>query len=135
MTIAFDTNVLIHSCDGSNPERQSKALTVLSTDDDAILCWQVAVEFIAASRKLAERGMTTKQAWERLDRFRETFRLVFPSSAVLAQARQLHIEQHWSFWDGLIVAACLDAGVTRLYSEDLPGRKPPNGLEIINPFA
>ena len=35
----------------------------------------------------------------------------------------------------MLVAACLDAGVTRLYSEDLPARKPPPPLEIINPFA
>jgi predicted nucleic acid-binding protein len=37
--------------------------------------------------------------------------------------------------DAPITAACLDAGVTRLYSEDLPGRKPPQPLEILNPFA
>lgn len=37
--------------------------------------------------------------------------------------------------DELYDAACLDAGVTRLYSEDLPGRPPPEGLEIVNPFA
>jgi predicted nucleic acid-binding protein len=34
-----------------------------------------------------------------------------------------------------IVGACLEAGVTRLYSEDLPGGRPPAPLEIINPFA
>jgi len=54
---------------------------------------------------------------------------------VLERARSLHGEQQWPFWDAMIAAACLDAGVTRLYSEDLPGRKPPEGLEIINPFA
>jgi predicted nucleic acid-binding protein len=35
----------------------------------------------------------------------------------------------------MIVAACLECGVTRLYSEDLPGRPVPAPLEIINPFA
>jgi len=35
----------------------------------------------------------------------------------------------------MIAAASLEAGVTRLCSEDLPGRTPPDGLEIINPFA
>ena len=54
---------------------------------------------------------------------------------VLIRAYSLHVDQRWSFWDALIAAACLDAGVTRLYTEDLPGRTPPDGLEIINPFA
>lgn len=135
MTIAFDTNVLIYSCDGTEPERQAKALAILATDDEAILFWQVAVEFIAASRKLADRGMTNQQAWERLDRFQHAFRLVLPTPRVLEGARKLHVERQSTFWDALIVAACLEAGVTRLYSEDLPGRAPPEGLEIINPFA
>jgi predicted nucleic acid-binding protein len=59
---------------------------------------------------------------------------VYPTRAVLARAEALHIGQ-WSFWDAMIVAACQDAGVTRLYSEDLPGSAPPEGLEIVNPFA
>jgi len=61
--------------------------------------------------------------------------LRIPSAEMLGQARRLHVEQHWSNWDALLVAACIDAGVKRLYSEDLPGRSPPQGLEIINPFA
>lgn len=34
----------------------------------------------------------------------------------------------------MLVGAAMDAGVTRLYSEHLPGRKA-EGIEIINPFA
>jgi predicted nucleic acid-binding protein len=37
--------------------------------------------------------------------------------------------------DALIAAACIEAGVTRLYSEDLPGSQAPAGLEVVNPFA
>ena len=59
---------------------------------------------------------------------------MLPASSVLDRARSLHVDHQWSFWDAMIVAACLEAGVTRLYSEDLPGRKPPEGLEIVNPF-
>jgi predicted nucleic acid-binding protein len=39
-----------------------------------------------------------------------------------------------SLWDALIVAACLEAGVTVLFSEDIPGRAVP-GLDFTNPFA
>jgi len=52
----------------------------------------------------------------------------------LERARILHLEDGWSFWDAMIVAACLEFGVTRLYSEDLPGRAVRGPLEIVNPF-
>ena len=35
----------------------------------------------------------------------------------------------------MIVAACLEAGVTRLYSEDFSGHDRIDGLEVVNPFS
>ena len=54
--IAFDTNVLIYCCDKRDPRRQQIALNLVADTTDGILPWQVACEFIAASRKLAERA-------------------------------------------------------------------------------
>lgn len=39
-----------------------------------------------------------------------------------------------SFWDAMILAACLESGVTRLYSEDFGAYQQVDGLEIVNPF-
>ena len=40
-----------------------------------------------------------------------------------------------SFWDALIVAACVENGVTRLYSEDFDASTSAlTGVLIINPF-
>ena len=57
-----------------------------------------------------------------------------PAAAVLERGRILHLEQQWAFWAAMLVSACLEAGVTRLYSEDLPGRAI-QALEIVNPFV
>jgi predicted nucleic acid-binding protein len=46
----------------------------------------------------------------------------------------MHLELGWSFWDSMIIGACLDCGASTLYSEDLPGGKVPGKLKIINPF-
>lgn len=132
---AFDTNIFVYACDNSDPRRQALALDLLEATSDAVLLWQVTCEFIAASRKLTVHGFTVQEAWENLADWLASTPLVLPSEDVLRSARVLHVEQHWSFWDAMIVSACLDAGVTRLYSEDLPGRAAPDGLEIINPFA
>ncbi len=132
---AFDTNVFVYACDNSDRRRQAVALDRLESTPDAVLLWQVACEFIAASRKLEVHGFTVQEAWENLSDWLTSFDLVIPSEDVLHHARALHVEQQWSYWDAMIVSACLEAGVTRLYSEDLPGRPAPAPLEIVNPFA
>ena len=129
---ALDTNILIYSCDKSDPVRQNRALEMVASLSDGVLLWQVACEFIAASRKLEGQGFTPDQAWSRLAEFLEIFPLLLPSEPLLKRAEVLH-HDGLSFWDAMIAAACLEAGVSRLYSEDLPGRPVP-GLEIVNPF-
>ena len=132
--IAFDTNVLIYACDRTAGRRHEVARDLLSSLGEGVVLWQVAVEFIAAFRKVGGHG-GTQEAWEYLQEFLDLLPLILPRRAVLDRARILHVEGQWSFWDAMIAAACLEAGVTKLYSEDLPGRRPPPPLEIINPFA
>jgi predicted nucleic acid-binding protein len=133
--IAFDTNVLIYCCDKGDPRRKAIALDLVSTAEDGVLLWQVAGEFIAASRKLGPQGFTAAAAWERLAELQELLPLILPAPEVLDSARRLHAEQQVAFWDAMLLAACLTAGVTRLYSEDLPSRARVDTLEIVNPFA
>jgi predicted nucleic acid-binding protein len=133
--IALDTNVLIYCCDERDPRRQKIALDLVAETTEGVLPWQVACEFIAASRKLADQGFTAAQAWQRLAELLGLFPLLMPTPAVLERARSLHIEQQWAFWDATLVSACIESGVTCLYSEDLPGRAKIESLEIVSPLA
>lgn len=132
--IAFDTNVLVYTLDRAAPAKRQVAIELLASNIGAVLPWQVACEFVAATRKLGVGGLPPSQAWSELDQFIAGFPVVYPSPGVLARARVLHTNEHVSFWDSMLIAACLEAGVTRLYSEDLPGKVKPGGLEIVNPF-
>jgi predicted nucleic acid-binding protein len=131
---ALDTNVLIYACDKADLVRQQIAIDLVSSAGDGVLLWQVACEFVAASRKLRSQGFTTADAWDRLADYLALFPLILPSARGLERTRILHTEDGWSFWDAMIVASCLECGVTRLYSEDLPGRAVRWPLEIVNPF-
>ncbi len=97
-------------------------------------CGRLPVNSFAASCKLEVHGFTVQEAWENLADWMLSFPLALPSEDVLDRAGVLHVEQQWSFWDAMIIAACLETGVERLYTEDLPGR-PVDTLEIVNPFA
>jgi predicted nucleic acid-binding protein len=131
---ALDTNILIYACDKADPKRQRVALDLVSGASDGVLLWEVACEFVAASRKLRSQGFTTIAAWDRLADYLAIFPLILPSPAAFARARIFHTQDGWSFWDSMVVAACLECGVTRLYTEDVPGSAVRGPFEIVNPF-
>jgi len=132
--IAIDTNVLIYACDRSDPRRQKIALDLVDEATDGVLLWQVACEFLAASRKLAKNGFTAQDAWNRLSEFMDVFPLIPPNAEILKGARTLHLRYGVSFWDSLILSSCTQANVETLYSEDVPGHASLPGLRVINPF-
>lgn len=132
--IALDTNILIYACDKSEATRQQIALDLVAGTADGVLLWQVACEFVAASRKLSGQGFTTPHAWNRLTEFLAVLRLVLPTAAVLPRAKSLHLTHGVSFWDATILAACLESGVETLYSEDVPGLDAVGPLKVLNPF-
>lgn len=133
--IALDTNVLIYACDASDPRRQKIAIDLISSTTDGVIPWQVACEFIAASRKLAPLGFTSETAWERLEEILQLLPLQVPSAGALTRAQILHVQHQVSFWDAMILGSCLEAEVDLLYSEDVPGLTVIEGLRVVNPFA
>ncbi len=131
---AVDTNVLVYAYDESSPAKRDRARALLASLGDGVLLWQVANEFVAASRKMIATGTEADVIWDRLDEIRTVFPLVLPTASAFGHARTLHVKSQTSFWDAMLFGACLEAGITRLYSEDVPGA-PVAGLEIVNPFA
>jgi predicted nucleic acid-binding protein len=108
--IAVDTNILIFACDQTDLRRQKIALDLVTNPSDGVLLWQVACEFLSASRKLAKQGVTSTHAWNRLSEFRDLLPLVVPTDGILARAKELHIGRGAALWDALIIAVCVDAG-------------------------
>ena len=131
--IALDTNVLLYACDRADSKRQQIAIDLVANSRDGVLLWQVACEFVAASRKLSAQGFTASDAWNRLAEFLAVLPLVLPTAGVLKRGQRLHATQGVSFWDALILAACAEAGVETLYSEDVPGL-PLGTPRVVNPF-
>ena len=63
------------------------------------------------------------------------WRFVEPQAPMIDIAVGLLGRYSLSFWDSMIVAACLHAGVERLYTEDFSAYPRIDTLEIVNPFA
>lgn len=132
---AVDTNVLIYAHDPRDPVKQNKAVALIASLTDGVLLWQVACEYLAASRKLAAFGLSRQQAYADLRRLRGVWVPVLPLWAVMDKAESLMTSGNLSLWDALIVAACIESGVQRLYSEDFDASTTAlTGVAVINPF-
>ena len=137
---AIDTNVLVYAVDSLEPDKQSLAVEFLSSLANAatpvILPWQVAVEFLACLRRWESlKRVTREQTTAYLGQLEATYEIVFPTTAVLALSLELSTRHSLSHWDSMLVAACVETGVTRLYSEDLSAGATYDSVTVVNPFS
>jgi predicted nucleic acid-binding protein len=131
---AVDTNVLLYVHDPRDPGKQATATAPLRSMTDGVLLWQVACEYLAASRKLEPLGYGREQALQDIHDLHRVWTTILPSWGVLERAERLLGSFSLSFWDAMIIAACLEGRVTRLYSEDFDAYPQVDGLELVNPF-
>ena len=130
---AVDTNILIYVNDPRDRAKQAVAASLMSTLTDGVLVWQVACEYLAASRKLEQLGYDRKQAYQYIRDLQQVWYTALPTWTVIDRAEDLMNRFSLSHWDSMIVAACLEANVQILYTEDF-GYSAIDGLKIVNPF-
>ena len=131
---AVDTNILVYARDPRDARKHAIARALLDSFNDGVLLWQVACEYIAASRKLAPIGFHVTDAWQDIRDLRKTWQTLLPEWSVQDRAEALQKKYSLSSWDALIVAACLEGGVARLYSEDFDAYPQIESLALVNPF-
>jgi predicted nucleic acid-binding protein len=132
---AVDTNVLIYVHDDREPAKQATADALIQALPDVVLLWQVACEYIAASRKLVAAGYNREMAWRDIRKLQRAWITKLPTWEVFLRAEALIQRYSLSSWDALLIAACLEGSVTRLYTEDFDTVVQAEGIEIVNPFA
>jgi predicted nucleic acid-binding protein len=103
---------------------------------ETLLVWQVASEFLRQLRKWESQGrLTSAETEAAFRRFRGMFALRTPTEAVFQISFELRSRFSLSHSDRMLLAACKEAGVTTLYSEDMDSGTDYDGLTIVNPFA
>ena len=130
---AVDTNILIYVNDPRDADKQKIAASLITSQTDCILRWQVACEYLAASRKLDSLGYDRAQAYQYIRDLQQVWYTALPTWNVIDLAETLINRYSLSHWDSMIVAASLEAGVETLYTEDF-GYSNIDGLKIVNPF-
>jgi predicted nucleic acid-binding protein len=137
---AVDTNVLVYFVDRDEPVKRAAAVEVLdrlvNEAVETVLLWQVAAEFLSCLRRWENQGRIGRQeVVENLARVRSMVRCVLPTERIFDKSLDLSSRYSLSHWDGMLLAACIDANVSTLYSEDLGDGKTYDSVTVINPFA
>jgi len=134
---AVDTNILIYSIDARDAAKRQQALALIESlpETETVIPWQVACEAVAVLRNMARTGQFRGDFAETAAALHACFPIAMPSVGVLDRSIRLQVRDQVSAWDAMLIAACAEAGVTRLYTEDLQSRPTIEGVEIVNPFA
>jgi len=104
---AVDTNILIYVNDPRDPVKQDIAISLVSALTEGVLLWQVACEYLAASRKLESLGYNRAQAYQYIRDLQQVWYTAIPTWGVIDRAEDLMSRFSLSHWDSMIIAACL----------------------------
>jgi predicted nucleic acid-binding protein len=137
---AIDTNVLIYSLDSNDIEKQATATAFLSalnrSEIPTIIPWQIASELLNYLRRAQRKNViAASDVMTTIRNFTSSFPLVVPGPETIDHYERLFDQYSLSHWDAMLLAACRDAGVTTLYSEDLAAGTDYGGVVVVNPFA
>ncbi|MEX2141234.1 MAG: PIN domain-containing protein [Pirellulales bacterium] len=136
---AVDTNVLLYALDRREKKKQPIARELLSDlagSGHCVLLWQAACEFVGQARRWESIGVLPRKRTPRyIGFYRNKFGLTIPTPAVLVTANRLFETYSRSHWDSLLVAACIEAGVDTLYTEDMGATRQIESVQLVNPFV
>lgn len=126
----FDTNVLVYAYSRVGYRTETARQLLL---DGGVVNVQVLNEFASVAQ--AKLGLT----WTEVRQAIEKIVILCPNPrpiSIATHLRALALCERYGFsiWDGLIVAAAVEAGCTKLLTEDLQHGQTIEGLLIENPF-
>ena len=133
----IDTNLFIYQLEASDERKSVTADRIISKSIEsrnACISFQVVQECLNTMLRKAEIPLSTDETIQYLDNVLAPLYRVSASISLYRRALDLQARYLYGFYDSMIVAAALDAGCTRLYSEDLQDGQRIEGLTIENPF-
>jgi predicted nucleic acid-binding protein len=134
-TAAFvDTNIWLYAFIEADDAAKSARARHLLQSIEPIISTQVVNE--VAVNLLRKAHFSEEQLRQLIEAFFEKYPIIEANKALFLSASLLRQQHSLSYWDSLIIASALQAGVSMLYSEDMQhGLKIAGQLEIVNPFV
>lgn len=133
----IDTNVFIYQLEARDEHKLATAERIIRQGIDtgnACVSFQVVQECLNTVLRKAEIPLNTDQTRTYLETVLSPLFQVSASIRLYQRGLDIQSRYRYGFYDALIIAAAIDAGCTRLYSEDMQNGQQIEGLTIENPF-
>jgi len=133
----IDTNVFLYHVDDSDARKHVIATRIVRSalqTGQGCISYQVVQEFLNVALRKAEIPLDHAGAGEYLRTVLVPLWKVVPTVAMYERGIAVQERYGFHFYDSLIVAAALETGCTRLFSEDLQHGQRIGALTVENPF-
>ncbi|MDN5850832.1 MAG: PIN domain-containing protein [Nitrococcus sp.] len=133
----IDTNLFIYQLEARDERKGAIADHIIRHGIEggtACISFQVIQECLNTMLRKAEIQLSTEETRSYLETVLEPLFRVSANISLYQHALGIRARYRYGFYDALIIAAALDAGCTRLYSEDLQHGQRIGELIIENPF-
>ncbi len=130
----LDTNILVYSDDPRDPEKQSRAVTLLTEHlrhRTGVLSIQVLQEYFSTTT--AKLKLPAGLAKQRIENFAMLYVVEPRVDDILAAIDILRLHG-LSIWDALIIRSAKEARCSVLLTEDMQHGQIVDGVKIVNPF-
>lgn len=133
----LDTNLFIYQLEALDEDKSETASSIIRRGietKNACISFQVVQECLNTALRKAEIPLDAEQMKMYLQTVLAPLWKVSPSMALYRRGMDIQSRHQYSFYDSLIIAAALEAGCSRLYSEDFQHGQRIESLTIENPF-
>ena len=134
----IDSNILLYLFSVRETAKRDVAMSIVAEalrGSTAAISFQVVQEVLNGISRLADPPASPQDTRIFLNETLVPLWRVNPSTPLYERALDTQARYRYSFYDSLIIAAALEAGCSRLLSEDLQAGQRIERLTIENPFA
>ena len=134
----IDTNLFIYQIEALDQRKCTIAGDIIREGvftGNSSISFQVVQECLNTVSRKASIPFSTEETHLYFDTVLAPLWRIMPSQRLYHRSLEIQARYLYSYYDALIIAAALDAGCTRLYSEDLQHGQQIEGLTIENPFS
>ena len=135
----IDSNVFVYLFDETDGRKRGTAERIVEVGlraNSASISFQVVQETlnVITGPKVAS-PMDAEDARRFMEEVLVPLWRISPTSTLYRRALDVRSRYRYGFYDSLIIASALEAGCTRLYSEDMQDGQQIEALTIENPFG
>ena len=134
----LDTNIFVYTFDTKAPAKAKKAAQLIRRAADTgegIISYQVVQEFFNVAFRRFPQPMSISEAEQYLTTVLRPLLAVHSSPALYFEALRIAEKYKVSWYDSLVLAAAVEGGCEKLYSEDFQNGQKVESLKIENPFV